>query len=434
MAGEIETAIMSSSLCENGGFLQLRKSKPFIANVPRKPNTMGSLYNLRRQQEAERSDDSEYSDIGYPSLPRPKTILSLSRGSVPRSLSRVGTSTVPVWVKKTPRRGESLIPLPSAAIAAVADATSPAPSPAVQVQVKLHSLVKQTKRKSLNGISDRAVVSEVAEVANGRKPPSGGGGIMMNRVKTKRVQGTASAEPPEEGQQQKPKKTWKTPKSLTFSFGSNSDRKRRALGFIGKKGPPSPPTPDSPILLSRKPGSLPSGSDVTDCKEVPIHPNSNGRPQSRSYKDLLVSSPRGKHRPPPLTNLSSPVSRFYCGMENSPRGDRSPAFNSLSGSSSRPDSCESLPLSNGKSATLPSSNRRYSPNVLRASSRHRISVTSKERKLSDPLLSTPLDAPSPDDSPGLQGRGLKKRYSFCVRPSRRNLAPEQGWVSGMAPI
>ena len=419
---------MSSSLCESGGLLQLRRSKPFLANASRKPDTMGSLHNLRRQQqqeqEAQRSDDSEYSDIGHPSLPRPKTILSLSLsgGSVPKSISRA--STLPVRVKKTPRRSGSLIPLPSSAIAAVAGASS-AQSPAVQV--KVNSLAKQTKRKSLNGIFTPAVESEVAEVTNSEKPPSGV--TMLNRVKSKRAQGTASAEPPEEGKQQKPKKTWKTPKSLTFSFGSNSDRKRRALGFIGKKGPPSPPTPNSPILMSGKPGRLASGSDVTDCKEVP--PNLNGRPQSRSYQDL-ASSPRGKHRPPPLTNLSSPVSRFYCGMEDSPRGDCSPAFNSMSGSSSRQDSCESLPLSNGKSVSLPSSSRRYSPNVLKTSSKHRISVTSKERKLSDPLVSAPIDS-SPDSSPGLQGRGLKKRYSFCVRPSRRNLDPEQGWVSGMAP-
>lgn len=428
---------MSSSLCENGGLLQLRRSKPFLATASQKPDTMasmGSLHNLRsQQQEAQRSDDSEYSDIGHPSLPRPKTILSLSlsRGSVPRSLARPGTSTLPVRVKKTLRRGESLIPLPSAGASAAVAGASPAKSAAVQV--KVNSLVKQTKRKSWNGISDRAVESEVAEVpdvsTSDKKPPSG---LMMSRVKTKRSQGTASAEPPEEGQQQKPKRMWKTPKSLTFSFGSNSDRKRRALGFIGKKSPPSPPTPNSPILLSRRPGRSPSGSDVTDSKEVPVHPNSNGRLQSSSYQDL-VSSPRGKHRPPPLNNLSSPVSRFYCGVEDSPQGDRSPASNSLSGSSSRQDSCESLTLSNGKSSTLPSSNRRYSPNVLRNSSRLRTSVTPKERKLSDPLLSAPIDS-SPEGSPGLQGRGLKKRYSFCVRPSRRNLDPEQSWVSDMAPI
>lgn len=439
----------------------LRRKKVSPAVATPNPNNRCSLQqkHVVRRQEMQHDlescySDDQYSDIGYPSLPRPKTILSLSRASLPWNIHPASKlCTLPARVKRD-RRAELEKQLQSVCVKAALS------------QVKVN---RADPELPLNGISEgcpdtgevsgsiRHQIRSNSISIGGEKPAE-----MNNhsRVKAKKGQGTAAA-CGEDGSQQKSKKSRKPLKALTFSFGSGSDLKRRTLGFLGKGEKktmerPSPVTPNSPILVSKK---LP-GSRAVDSKEV-VHPQNNGSAHTfyGSYQDVhTVRSPSwGKKRPPPLSNLSSSLGQqqqqqqLYHGKEEkSPQAKYSPP--STSGMSSRHESSESLPFSAKSETSLSAgtvsnpSSRRQSPNSVRSSSQQHgtlgeqtstnsaagTALTSGGRKLSDPML---LPAPSAGDSfkpsPRLHRSTLKKRNTFCVRSSSRlNANTEQDWVSG----
>lgn len=438
---------MSSSLCDNGGVVQLRRKKqstpPSVNN-----NNMGSLLQQRRQEmQHDRgssynySDDSsdQYSDVGYPSLPRPKSILSFSRGTLPWSIRLA--STVPVR-----KRSESQLTTCSR----ISVAPSSSQLKVNRESVAHTSLAKQSKRKSVNGISRESVCVLTTEVAGCDINSESINMSNHSRPLSRRAPGNA------EDETQKSKKSRKLSKSLTFSFGSNSDLKRRALGFLGrgekkrgeKKEPDkmSPVTPSSPILVSRKVKTLPASIKITglpipnkDQKEVAVHwPKSNNgsaRTYHGSYQDLTKakSSLCSKHRP--LNSSSSLGQQLYHGTDvESPLPEEySPTLTfGATGMSSRQESSESLSRRSetsllADSASNPSS-RKQSPNMLRFDSQNNGPSTNGGRKLSDPMVFTSNATESPDSTLSQpRGTALKKRYTFCVRPSRLN--PETGWVS-----
>lgn len=479
-------------MSEKGG-VQLRRKKLPLAGktVTTNPCTMGSLQQQRCWQEMQHDHlescdlSDQYSDIGYPTLPRPKTILSLSRASLPWSIcnqaSKLG-GTIPLRVKKG-RRTEFERQLHSICVDA---AVSPVK---VNGELQPHN-AKLSKQTSLSGISDRlhsqGPGSSSAQgrpgtdgvVSEGNSIFSGGGEkpeIMNNHTKSK-SKGTADTRGEEAGQQ-KSKKSRKPSKALSFSFGSGSERKRRTLGFLwrGEKKTldrPSPVTPKSPILVSKKVKSLPPGHTIESKKVVHPKPNGSARTMYGSYQDVhMVNSPSWsiKQRPPPLQGLSSSLGQqLYHGTESeSPQGNYSPA--STPGMSLRHDASEPLPFNARSKESLKTSarseaslepsasetslgqseasrdtigsppSRRPSPGSLTSSPRQhgaldqQTSTTSEPatsigRKLSDPVLSSLIASNSPKPSP--RPRTLKKRNTFCVRPSRLNQSVEQEWVSG----
>ncbi len=455
--------------------MQLRRKSGSLV-PPTNPNNV-----QRRQHQETQHDlllqpscysDEQYSDIGYPSLPRPKAILSLSRASLPWSTQQASMlGTVPVRVRKSWKTESKLSCVSQCA-------------PAEQ-SVKVNSELPQTKqrkRKSLSGIADlfrdRSCSSPAGLTGRRRNSAnpitSGPASVVVDqmsnhsKVQSRReAQGSTDGGHGQEESQQKSKKSRKPSKSLTFSFGSGSDRKRRTLGLLGRgnrKTSPIPPTtpvtPNSPILVSRKAKTLPVNASL-NYKEVPVHPKFNSSLPLRygSYQDVTGSrSPsRGKRRPPPLRNLSGSVGQHLCHTTTdtedvSPLTDYSPGLTSTSGGmSSRPDSIESLSISAmseasrttcssliARTATPPASHRvgRESPMVSRSTvnlpppttTTHYKSPTSR-RKLSEPTGPGPgpvdVDNPSAPPQPRL-GRTLKKRYTFCVRPSQLNA--EKEWV------
>ena len=458
---------------ENGGVVHLQ-SKGGDLITPRNPNGVDSLQKQEMQHELQSScySDEQYSDIGYPTLPRPKAILSLSRATLPWNFHQASTlSTVPVRVRKGSCKTESKLSCVSQC--------APTAEQSVKVNRELPQ-AKQRKRKSLAGIAD--LFRERSNTAPARQsgeeqrrqcnPISSEPVIVVDQMsdhskaESTRMEAKGSADGREEASQQKTKKSRKPSKSLTFSFGSSSDRKRRTLGLLGKGEkknrktspiPPAPVTPNSPILVSRRARTLPVNATLVNYekthREVPVHPKFNSTQPLRygSYQDMTgAKSPsRGKYRPPPLRNLTGSVGQHLCHTttdieDASPLTDYSPDLTSMSGMSSRPDSIESLPFSavsessrtsslTRETATPPMSRRGVeSPQVSRSAmntpNHNRRKSPAARRKLSDPMLLAPsVDAgTSPQPHPKL-GRVLKKRYTFCVRPSRANA--EQEWVS-----
>ena len=447
---------------ESGGVAQLRRKSGALMVTPTSPNRMDPLHQRQHRQEMQHDlqppscySDEQYSDTrGYPSLPRPKAILSLSRAGLPWSLNQASTlSTVPVRVRKSWKTESKL--------SSVAQCASAEQS--VKVNRGLPQS-KQRKRKSLNGLGDlfrdrshtspagpsedksksKSIISEPVRVVNQMSNHS--------RVHSRReAQGGADGGG-HEGSQQKTKKSRKPSKSMTFSFGSSSDLKRRTLGLLGRGEkktrktspiPPTPATPNSPILMSRKAKTLPKNASFADYErknhqEVLVHPKFNSCAALRygSYQDVTStrSPSRGKHRPPPLKNLSGSVGQHLCHTTDtddaSPLTDYSPGLTSVSGISSRPDSMESLSeVSHASSVrtentTPPGLSR--SPKLAHTPPNSHYKSPSNRRKMSDPMLTAPGDADSPKP-PSRPGRTLKKRYTFCVRPSRLNTA-EQEWV------
>lgn len=428
-----------TSVCETVGVVQLRRKKAGPSTPPN-PSRVDSLLQQETQHDLELEscyDNDQYSDIGYPSLPRPKAVLSLPRKGLPWSLQQASKlSTIPIRVRSR-TEGD---------IGAVA--------PAVKANRESNHtiLAKHNKRKSLNVISD---------LCSGQRSSNGSGqsdtlrlqcASEMNnraRVHSKKAQASAAAAAGEEEGQKKSKKSRKPSKSLTFSFGSSSDKKRRALGFLGRNEKKtlektSPVAPNSPILVSRKVMTLPPTSKKSSLpgSEMPTR-NGGVKSYHGSYQDITGSRrslTRSKRRPPPLPSLSNSLSAqgySITGGESPLQTDYSPALTSAtSGMSSRQESSESLSYrsesSQPASMTSNPSSRGHSPNVLNSRQQTpRADTTPKVsrggRKLSDPMMATPTH--SPDVSPPQPGAStLKKRYTFCVRPSR--ISPEQGWVSG----
>lgn len=444
------------------------RRKKGVTNTPTKPNSLGSLLQQRRQEiqydlESRYSDDlDQYSDTGYPSLPRPKTVLSLSRASLPRSFNGASLgSTPPTRQRNGTRKTESQLSTCKVAAANTAGLLVNS-----KVNRESTSLAKQNKRKSFaeifkgNKSAGRAELE--LEIESNNCSSVAGKMSNLGRVHSRKGPSSAAGGGGEDEGNQKSKKSRKPSKSHTFSFGSHSDRKRRTLGFLGKgerKKTPlevsSSTIPASPILVSRKMKTLPASSTsggllipVDNRQEIPV--NHHGSVQTQyggSYQDISVKSPfrGGKHRPPPLSNLSSSVGQlaYHRKEVESPQTDYSPALTSTSGMSSRQESSESLSFSTRSdtpqalgSVSTPSS-RRESPNVLRSNYRQgslgykatvQTTLPRVQRKLSDPIVSALSTEESPDPSPQ-QGRGLKKRNTFCVRPSPGLQNPQQGWVS-----
>ena len=447
-----------SSLCENGRVVQLRRKKvsPAIA-VATNPNNKGCLQHENRQeilpadQQESRYSDDQYSDKGYPSLPRPKTILSLSRSSLPWSIHQASKlCTLPVRARRV-RRSEFEKQLHSVCVDAAA-------SP-VKASTEFTYLNSASKRFSLlSGNPDRSSSCFEEPVRQCRSNSISGAVVAeMNShklMKSKKGQASTGAcgveESVAQGEQQKSKKPRKPSKALSFSFGSGSDLKRRTLGFLGRgeKKRSSPVTPDSPILVSRKDKSktlhVMSAAEKTVSREV-VHPKSNGSMHTvvyGSYQDIHSARSPAKPRPPPLQDLSSSLGhqqQLYHGVEgespqaksspSSSQSSESPPFDSIGGETSLPET--------GKTVSTSPPSRRQSPKYSRprGTLSHHVSApntaTSRVgRKLSDPMLpSAPSAGHSPRTSPGTHRSTLKKRNTFCVRPSRLNVDEEQEWVS-----
>lgn len=439
------------------------------------PTSMGSLQQEMQHNLHSFYSDDQYSDVGFPALPRPKTVVSLaSRATLPWNFTQASHNTLPVRTRKIENQ-------------VVASDIVAATSPVKINRDSSHmSLLKHSKRKSLNGTSDICNCKELAKdkpilcrpISYCEKSSV----VSTNMSNHSRVQSrkgqvvtpssAACGDGVNEGPQltTKVKKSRKPGKSLTFSFGSSSERKRRTLGFLGKGdkklvgGAKTATTPDSPILVSRKVSTLPAYTRTTglaipggqkEWKEVQVHPSDqfHDPTQSGSYQDTTKSPSRGKHRPPPLTALSSSASTghqifFHTEKEEEEEeGDSpdlpnySPALTSTT--LSREDSSDSLSYSAKSdlsppvvrlSASNPSS-RRQSPNLPRSNLKQcmnqesSVSAASHARKLSDPTVLTTEEASSKTPTTGRnpQGSTLKKRYTFCVKPSRQN--PSPGWVS-----
>lgn len=235
------------------------------------------------------------------------------------------------------------------------------------------------------------------------------------------------------------KKSRKPSRALTFSFGSSSEKVRRGLGFLHSKVTRKPSHDESqlqrlpeshlavqssPILQSkRKSQTMPVISRSTEFQRHCIleEERDSDSSQDEDWGPDLTSPHRNRHthkhvpHPPPINpSLSAP-----CALLNgvAPRTD-SPAYSQNSGLSSRQDSTESL--------TSSVSSRQESPNMLtmpRQSKRER-------RKLSDPNISdrdSIISNGGEEAAPKGGSSTLKKRYTFCVRPSKQS--PRPGWVS-----
>ena len=236
------------------------------------------------------------------------------------------------------------------------------------------------------------------------------------------------------------KKSRKPSRALTFSFGSSSEKVRRGLGYLHSKVSRRPSeearcsipethlaVPSSPILQSkRKSQTLPVISRSTEFQRHCIVEEERDSDSSQEdWGPDLTSPNRNRHThthkriPPPLplaiNSSSSAPSELSNGQVS--RID-SPAYSQNSEFSSRQDSMESL-------TTSSPSSRQDSPNMLtmpKQSKRER-------RKLSDPDLSDRDSLLSNGGEAASRGGGsqLKKRYTFCVRPTKQS--PRPGWVS-----
>ena len=230
------------------------------------------------------------------------------------------------------------------------------------------------------------------------------------------------------------KKSRKPTRALTFSFGSSSDRMRRGLGYLHSKVTRKlsedqslqklPEThlavPSSPILQSKeKSRTLPA---ISRSSEFQRHCILEERDSESSQEDWGpdLASPchdrlKNKHTPPPPPLTFDQSSSLP--PELISNGTGSPHYSPNSGLSSRQESMESLTQ---LSSSPPS--RQESPSLLampKSSKRER-------RKLSDPDLSD-RDSTLSNGGETPKGSQLKKRYTFCVRPTKQS--PRPGWVN-----
>ena len=407
------------------------------------PTGMGSLQQEMQHDMDSCFSDDQYSDAGYPLLPRPKAVLSLTRASLPWTSKQAKQAsllkTVPVRVKKKNCRTDSLPCDVSATF-----------SPKVNSTHSGVLLTKQTsRRKSLSGIaelffreSNHKAAANYSKIYSVEKPTvetevATVSAKMSNRgrIHSRRGKGSTSGS---EGQTNTKSKTFLKPaRSLTFNFGSTSERKRRTLGFLGKSQKnllqdTTAIKPSSPILLSRKAVTLPVSSRTSEFATESENQGAvkgffSGSARTLSFQDITaIKSPSCRKKPHALTlnSLSYSVGQLVRG-EGSPISQYSPALTCLSGMSSRQHSSESFTTQSeaclSQSAVSSPSSRTQSPKISRSPG---TAMTSRGRKLSDPMLSTPDISEIPKPSP--QGSTIKKRNTFCVRPSRLNPGP--GWV------
>ena len=260
---------------------------------------------------------------------------------------------------------------------------------------------------------------------------------MSNRSRIQSRRGDKEVPPHGSSPRSSGKKSRKPSRALTFSFGSSSEKVRKGLGYLHSKvtrrtseEPRRVPEthlaiPSSPILQSkRKSQTLPVISRSTEFQRHCIVEEERDSDSSQEdWGPDLTSPQRNRHThkrlPPPLPLVINPSSSAPSELSNglASRVD-SPAYSQNSDLSSRQDSMDSL------STSSPSS-RQESPNILtmpKQSKRER-------RKLSDPDLSDRDSVLSNGGEAAARGggSGLKKRYTFCVRPTKQS--PRPGWVS-----
>ena len=234
------------------------------------------------------------------------------------------------------------------------------------------------------------------------------------------------------------KKPRKPGRALTFSFGAGSDKVRKGFGFlhskVTRKQSEEPTkssllklpethlaTPNSPILHGkRKSQTLPAISRSTEFQRHSILEERDSESSGEDWGPDLSPSHRdrltGRRFPPPAPLVLNPSHSLPAELTNgvvsrteSPNYSPNSAFSSRRGSF---ESQSSSPMS-----------RQDSPSMLtmpRQSKRER-------RKLSDPDISDRDSIVSNGGEPVPRGTTLKKRYTFCVRPTKQS--PRPGWVS-----
>ncbi len=236
------------------------------------------------------------------------------------------------------------------------------------------------------------------------------------------------------------KKSRKPSRALTFSFGSSSEKVRRGLGYLHSKVSRRPSEearctipethlaiPTSPILQSkRKSQTLPVTSRSTEFqRHCIVEERDSDSSQEEDWGPDLTSPSRDRHThkriPPPLPLAINPSSSAPSELSNGlvTRTDSPAAYSQTSEFSSRQDSMESL------STSSPSSRQDSPSNMLTAPKQSK----RERRKLSDPDLSDrdSLLSNGGEAAPRGGGSQIKKRYTFCVRPTKQS--PRPGWVS-----
>ena len=491
---------------------------PLLHQKKPKPTTPPTGMDSPLQDVLSEKDSVEcYSDCGYPTLPRPKVILSLRHsdsGWNPQQASLL--QTVPVRILnskeqfKPVERGRSFSL--DTAIIEQRRLNGTALQASLTTNKDIESKHRSTHNENHRPHTDSPVVPKPRVVRSkslfaphtkpyNSKPiihPVSSSPLLINsreqsplttavqhnqrdttemstnhsRVFSRKA--SAESNTTVSGSQNKTKKPRKPSRSLTFSFGVGSDKKRKSLGFLGSKprrqsdegnllSVRNTVSPSSPILMSkRKSHTLPgmaTSSSVSDLQQHSILEERDSCGSSGAWGQAQVyprqdngaallknhfgscrdfhsvdETERVKNRPRPALYIPSR------GDTNSPTLDYSPVYTPTSGLSSRQDSLESLALSMRSEppprftySNPPS--RSQSPNMKGSGFKDDLMVPrSRERKLSDPVPSNPdLDGQSgisdspPSATASPRGSLLRKRNTFCVRQTR--LTHKPGWVS-----
>ena len=233
------------------------------------------------------------------------------------------------------------------------------------------------------------------------------------------------------------KKPRKPSRALTFSFGGSSDKVRRGLGYlqskVTRKHSDEPAksllklpethlaTPNSPILQgNKKSQTLPAISRSTEFQRHNVLKERDSESSGEEWGPDLSTSRRdrltGKRITPPTPLVLNPNRSLPSELTNGVSSrTESPNYSQSSTFSSRHESFDSQ-------SSSPMS-RQGSPCMLtmpRQSKKER-------RKLSDPDISDRDSNISNGSEPVPRGTTLKKRYTFCVRPTKQS--PRPGWVS-----
>lgn len=470
-----------------------------------------------------------YSDSGFPTLPRPKVILSLNGHSStnwnPQSATLL--QTLPVRILTT-SKGPSR-PVERSRSFSVDDAAAVAPDVASEPFKEYGSVVKlpgtdtESKLPSTNNSLARSDPSELTGTAKTHvvrsssllchhskvynsvvplstcsKPrvlhSSQSSPLLLNSNRgeqsplTTAVQHNSQASMSlnhgrifsrkaagaGDGTQNRTKKTRKPARSLTFSFGSGSDKKRMSLGFMGNKKPRkhsenanflgvhNTVSPSSPILMGNKrTAARPTSSSTTDLQYHSIVEEKSSLELTEDWAQSHVYSRQDNVRPLPNHYGSYRDVHSTDEIERGRNRSHTPVYipsrcntdspfldysvTSASGLSSRQDSFESLTLSmrSEPPPTFTSSNppsRSQSPNFFHRGrgmgAKDDLMVTlPHQRKLSEPITSNPDLSNSQSQSYGSppleressKGPLVRKRNTFCVRETR--ITHKAEWVS-----
>ncbi len=401
-----------------------------------------------------------YSDDGYPTLPRPKVILSL-RHSDAGTWSRKQASllqTVPVRIHSELKRARSLS-LDTAT--ARNNSQQPPIQKALQPENKKLKDSKQSNSKPRIGRS-KSLSTSGCKLSNGQPtsrspllidcrdpsltPPAVLSPTQDMSTNHSRVQARKEADKADKASSNRSKKPRKIGRAITFSFGAGSDKKRRSLGFLGKVKDATEndygDVPASPILTTRKNNKLTTSWSNHDFHQgtileetdsignhwapAPVYPHQEPvlRSHFGSCRDFHSIDETEEARHQPRVPLYIPV------RTDTESPDISPTFSEFS---SRQNSFESLSLSLRSEPVLRHSmstppSRSHSP-ISWKSQEH----NSRQRKLSDPAQLSP-DLENSDNHSSVfenenspRNSNLKKRNTFCVRETK--LTPKPGWVS-----